>query len=218
MRNVILYALAITIVSLLTVAVSSYNLYMQNHTSAPQRSETTIPPDISKSSNTTTTAARNTFLTYENPAYGIRIQYPSYWDKAELSRNFIVGFFPPSENDSGLFENLVVGVTRFSPSLSLNDFAAARISSYKSQYSDFHLIDSSLSKTSTGTPIYKTEYTHNNGRLAIKTMEVWATKGTIAFMILYNADTPEYSNLVPTIQKMVASFSIEKAAAKLKNA
>jgi hypothetical protein len=49
-------------------------------------------------------------------------------------------------------------------------------------------------------------------------MEVWATKGTIAFMILYNADTPEYSNLIPTIQKMVASFSIETAAAKLNNA
>ena len=49
--------------------------------------------------------------------------------------DFIVSFFPPSKNDSGLLENLVVGVSRLSsPHLSLNDFAGARINLYKSQY------------------------------------------------------------------------------------
>jgi hypothetical protein len=60
--------------------------------------------------------------------------------------------------------------------------------------------------TSTGSTIYKIENTHSNGKLAIKTMEVWAIKGTSAFMILYNADTSEYLNLIPIIQKMVDSF------------
>jgi hypothetical protein len=47
--------------------------------------------------------------------------------------DFIVSFFSPSKNDSGLLENLVVGVSRLSsPHLSLNDFAAARINLYKS--------------------------------------------------------------------------------------
>jgi hypothetical protein len=96
----------------------------------------------------TTVMPRTTFLTYENPAYGIKIQYSSYWQRV-----------------------------------------AARINLYKSQYTDFVLTDTSQGTTSTGSPIYKIENTHSNGRLAIKTMEVWAIKGTTAFMILYNADT-----------------------------
>jgi hypothetical protein len=46
-------------------------------------------------------------------------------------------------------------------------------------------------------------------------MEVWAIKGTSAFMILYNADTPEYPNLIPTIQKMVDSFGTATTPSKI---
>ena len=46
-------------------------------------------------------------------------------------------------------------------------------------------------------------------------MEVWAIKGTTAFMILYNADTPEYPILAPIIQKMVDSFGTATTPAKL---
>ena len=203
MRMLILCTLAIVIFSLSTIiGISYYTLDTKDkHPSTPM--STTVMP-------------RTTFLTYENPAYGIKIQYPSYWQRVDLGRNFIVSFFPPSKNDSGLLENLVVGVSRLSShSVSLNDFAAARINLYKSQYTDFVLTDTSQGTTSTGSPIYKIEYTHSNGRLAIKTMEVWAIKGTTAFMILYNADTSEYPILAPTIQKMVDSFGTATTPAKL---
>jgi eukaryotic-like serine/threonine-protein kinase len=205
MRRPVLYALAIVIFSFsIIIGITYYTLDTKDkHPSTPM--STTIMP-------------RTTFLTYENPAYGIKIQYPSYWQRVELSRNFIVSFFPPSENDSGLLENLVVGVSRLSsPHVSLNDFAAARINLYKSQYTDFLLTDTSQGTTSTGSPIYKIEYTHSNGRLAIKTMEVWTIKGTSAFMILYNADTPEYPNLIPIIQKMVDSFGTATTPVRLHN-
>jgi len=200
MRRLLLYALAIII------GITYFTLdTQQDHRSSTPKSTTTIIP-------------RNTFLTYENLAYGIKIQYPSYWQRVDLGRNIIVSFFPPSEHDSGLLENLVVGVNRLSsPYVSLNDFAAARISLYRSQFTDFHLINTSQGVTSTGTPIYKTEYTHSDGRLAIKTMEVWAIKGTEAFMILYNADTPEYPNLIQIIHKMVDSFGTATMPVRLHN-
>ena len=203
MRMLILCTLAIVIFSLSTIiGISYYTLDTKDkHPSTPM--STTVMP-------------RTTFLTYENPAYGIKIQYPSYWQRVDLGRNFIVSFIPPSENDSGLLENLVVGVSRLSShSVSLNDFAAARINLYKSQYTDFVLTDTSQGTTSTGSPIYKIEYTHSNGRLAIKTMEVWAIKGTTAFMILYNADTSEYPILAPIIQKMVDSFGTATTPVRL---
>jgi eukaryotic-like serine/threonine-protein kinase len=208
MRRLLLYALAIVIFS------SSLIIGITYYTSDTRQDYRSSTPE----STTTTKIPRTTFLTYENPAYGITIQYPSYWQRVDFGRNIIVSFFPPSEHDSGLLENLVVGVSRLSsPSVSLNDFAEARISLYRSQFTDFHLINTSQGTTSTGTPIYKIEYTHNDGRLAIKTMEVWATKGTEAFMILYNADTPEYPNLIPIIHKMVDSFGTATMPVRLHN-
>ena len=203
MRMLILCTLAIVIFSLSTIiGISYYTLDTKDkHPSTPM---------------STTGMPRTTFLTYENPAYGIKIQYPSYWQRVDLGRNFIVSFFPTSKNDSGLLENLVVGVSRLSShSVSLNDFAGASSNLYKSQYTDFVLTDTSQGTTSTGSRIYKIEYTHSNGRLAIKTMEVWAIKGTTVFMILYNADTPEYPILAPIIQKMVDSFGTATTPVRL---
>jgi hypothetical protein len=98
MRMLILCTLAIVIFSLSTIiGISYYTLDTEDkHPSTPM--STTVMP-------------RTTFLPYENPAYGIKIQYPSYWQRVDLGRNFIVSFFPPSKNDSGLLENLVVGVS-----------------------------------------------------------------------------------------------------------
>jgi hypothetical protein len=216
MRSLILYSLITAIVSLSITIIAYYTVSVQNR--YPSTPEAVITGGKAPDTTTRTVLPRTHFLTYENPAYGIKIQYPSYWERVDLSRNFIVSFIPPSENDTGLLENLVVGVSRLPSSfVSLNDFAATRINLYRSQFTDFHLIDTSQSTTTSGNPIYKIEYTHNNGRLAIETMEVWTMKGTTAFMILYNADTPEYPYLVPIIQKMVDSFSTLSPPPRLHN-
>ncbi|HZI70035.1 MAG TPA: hypothetical protein VFD60_02630 [Nitrososphaeraceae archaeon] len=46
------------------------------------------------------------FLTYQDPVYGIKIQYPSDWERIHFDKNFIVGFVSTSSHDSGVLENV----------------------------------------------------------------------------------------------------------------
>ena len=148
------------------------------------------------------------FLTYQDPVYGIKIQYPSDWEKIHFDKNFIVGFVSPSIHDSGVLENVMISADRLSsPTTSLNSFGNTRISTLESQYRDFHLVSSGPFITSTGSPLYKIEYTHMEGILPITTTETWSLKGAEAFMLLTNVDTSETSIYMPIFQKMINSFS-----------
>jgi hypothetical protein len=73
------------------------------------------------------------FLTYQDPVYGIKIQYPSDWEKIKPGKDFIVGFVSPSSRDSGVLENVMISADRLSsPTTSLNSFGNTRISTLES--------------------------------------------------------------------------------------
>ena len=148
------------------------------------------------------------FQTYQDPIYGIKIQYPSNWEKIYLGKNFIVGFVSNSQHDSGVLENVMITATRLSSTnTSLNNFGNTRISALETQYRDFHLVSSGSFKSSTGSPLFKIEYTYREGILPITTTEIWSLKGKEAFMLLANTDTSETSIYMPIFQKMINSFS-----------
>ena len=148
------------------------------------------------------------FMTYQDPTYGIKIQYPSDWEKIQFDRNFIVGFVSSSKRDSGLLPNLMIAVLKsHSPTKSLIDFGNARISTLESQYRDFHLVISGSFTTSPGLPLYKIEYTHTDNNLPITTTEIWSLKGNKAIMLLANVGSSESSTYMPIFQKMINSFS-----------
>ena len=148
------------------------------------------------------------FQTYQDPIYGIKIQYPSNWEKIYLGKNFIVGFVSNSQHDSGVLENVMITATRLSSTnTSLNNFGNTRISALETQYRDFHLVSSGSFKSSIGSPLFKIEYTYREGILPITTTEIWSLKGKEAFMLLANTDTSETSIYMPIFQKMINSFS-----------
>ena len=148
------------------------------------------------------------YLTYQDPIYGIKIQYPSDWEKIQFDGNFIVDFVSSSKRDSGLLPNLMISVLKsHSLDTSLIDFGNARISTLESQYRNFHLISSGPFTTSLGLPLYKIEYIHTDDNLPITTTETWSLKGNEAFMLLANVGTSESSKYMPIFQKMINSFS-----------
>jgi hypothetical protein len=148
------------------------------------------------------------YQTFQDPTYGIKIQYPSDWEKIQFDKNFIVGFVSDARNDSGVLENLMISASRLpSLNLSLNDLGKIRIPVLESQYPDFHLVSSGAFVTPTGSPLYKIEYDHKDGIIPITTTEIWALNGGRAFMLLANVDTTETSIYMPIFQKMINSFS-----------
>jgi hypothetical protein len=83
------------------------------------------------------------YQTFQDPTYGIKIQYPKDWEKIQFDKNFIVGFVSDARNDSGVLENLMISASRLpSLDLSLNDLGKIRIPVLESQYPDFHLVSS----------------------------------------------------------------------------
>ena len=66
---------------------------------------------------------RTPFLTYHDPVYGIKIQYPSDWEKIQFDKNFIVGFVSTTRHDSGVLANVMIAIHRLSSlNTSLSDF------------------------------------------------------------------------------------------------
>ncbi len=92
---------------------------------------------------------------------------------------------------------------------SLKDVAAEQMSIYRSHVPDFQLLSSGSNATFSGIPTYKIEYKHTSGRLQISTMEIFTIKGNEAYKIIFSADTPDYTALLSTVEKMVDSFNVK---------
>ena len=93
------------------------------------------PFPYSRNSNNNNALSEAHFLTYHDPVYGIKIQYPSNWEKIQFGKNFIVGFVSTLRHDSGVLENVMISSIKLSsPNTSLNNFGNRRISALESQY------------------------------------------------------------------------------------
>ena len=208
--SIILCVSAISLISILIAVIFTHPVsYSQNS----NNNNANVASFRSHLGTHYTVPVASPFLTYLNPIYGIKIQYPSNWEKIQLGKSFIVGFVSNSRHDSGVLENVMITATRLSSlNTSLNSFGNTRISALQSQYRDFHLVNSGTFITSTGSPYYKIEYTHKDGILPITTMEIWSMRGAEAFMLLSNVDTSETSIFMPIFQKMINSFSSSSSA------
>jgi hypothetical protein len=103
------------------------------------------------------------FLTYDNPALGIRLLYPADWEKRDskdIARSFGqqigVTFNSPLENEFDMFsENLFVGESVVE-NISLAEFTISTIYSLE-ESSDINIANSS-STTLAGIPAYTVTY------------------------------------------------------------
>jgi PsbP-like protein len=151
--------------------------------------------------------SNNDFLTYEDPVAGIRIWYPSNWEKIEQQGGKLnVIFKSPQENSSDSFqENLEISIANLaSTNMSLNELTTAHIGTLKGSAPTLQIWQSS-NTTLAGNPAYTVVYTNES---RFEGMEAWTVKGDKAYLIRYVAEAPNYSNYLPVIQQMLASFEI----------
>jgi hypothetical protein len=214
--GIILPVLAISVSSVLLVLVLTYHMPYSQYGNNDKNSFNNLP-NISPSTDRDAVSSMS-YQTFQDPTYGIKIQYPKDWEKIQFDKNFIVGFVSDARHDSGVLENLMISASRLpSPDISLNNFGKMRISALESQYPDFHLVSSGAFVTSIGLPLYKIEYDHKDGTLPITTSEIWSLNGGRAFMLLGNVDTSETSIYMPIFQKMINSFSSSAPTTVLHN-
>jgi hypothetical protein len=158
----------------------------------------------------------STFKLYENPIYDIQIQYPSNW-RINVGETFstddIVSFLPPARADSeadrpSLIISIVSTYNR-SSYLNLNEYLTRVTKGYDNIYFDFKVIESSTNSIIAGEPAYKLVFTRvGYGNINYKSMEIGTIIGNKVYSVTYTAEEEQYSDYLPTIQKMIDSLKI----------
>jgi hypothetical protein len=154
-------------------------------------------------------------LTYQNSTFGIKIQYPSNWEKQENgtrqdTQTDIVTFLSPVINSRA---NLDVSIDDISgeKGISLTQYANQNIADLNQSLPDAKLIASNTNNVAiAGLPAYRMVYTSADGNTILKTMEIGAMKGDKVYILTYEAAMQEYAKYLSVIQRMIDSFQITK--------
>lgn len=159
------------------------------------------------------------FLTYQNPDYGVTIQYPYDWKKTTGDPYFnqVVLFSAPEirdEKSSTLISiftpaEVVVAVENISNrNSSLKEYTDRYLQRVIATANDFQIINSS-SYILAGNPAQRiiSEEIDITGHIS-EVMRIVALKDGIAYRIGYFAEPETFSNYLPITQRMIDSFEI----------
>lgn len=161
------------------------------------------------------------FATFQNATYGIKMLYPSTWEKEEniggsgsgASKLIdIVRFSPSFENNNSdkSAENFNVKVDDVSDikPISLAKYTNATIEDLRK---DFKIISEDRNATAgNNNPAYKVEYTGTEEDVNLNAMIIFTIKGDKAYIISYTAEPSRYSSDLPVVQKMIDSIEFVK--------
>jgi hypothetical protein len=153
----------------------------------------------------------NSFRTYENPAYGIQIQYPSTWivyaddvfsdndDNNDASIDIVSFLGPVKSNKEAYAPSLYISIDNPpSPSdlnLNLNEYLTRITNDYEAGLKEFKVIQSDTnSSILAGKPAYKLVFTDEEDEIYYKTMDIGTIIGDKVYSIRYAAEKEQYSD------------------------
>ena len=169
---------------------------------SPTTPTTTQPPETP----TTQPSAIN-FLTYENPIYGIRFEYPQDWTKKEGRGEGEYGVRFDSPDTSDIFQEsfgVLVLDTSAQP-ITLDEYTR----SIREQYEEtnYRIIDFG-NTTLANNPAAKIAYTEKTVQHQYIFMSIWTIKSDELYRLSYVARTDEYPKGLDKFDEMVNSFEI----------
>jgi eukaryotic-like serine/threonine-protein kinase len=194
---------------LLIIPIASFlNQFVNNSAFAQSPANNTIAPSTAFTAPVKTISK---FLTYSNPSYGIKIQFPSDW---KVSRNGlrdyndVVAFYAPIENISDIFpEHVTLSRTDYLQNISLVQYG---ISINKTlNVPGIHILQSTAI-TLSDNPAHEIVFSITPPKMGIvlQNMLIYTIKNNKVYVILYNAEASKYSTYLPIVQRMIQSFKI----------
>ena len=160
----------------------------------------------------------NRFKKYQNPNYGIQIEHPSGWriDEGDVFADDyvtdIVSFIAPIRSDTEAYApSLSISIDNLPPNLNenLNQYLNRITKDYDDILKEFEVIESDTNSIIlAGKPAYKLVSTDEEDGIDYKSMEIGTIIGDKVYFIKYGAEEEQYSDYLPTIQKMISSFQL----------
>ena len=154
-------------------------------------------------------------LNYENPTYGIKMQYPKDWTASTSgipSYNGIIGFYSPLQSLSDtLPAELTLSITTYSKPISLDEYTKTTLAALEKQGIK---IDESTQNALAGKPGHKITFSPPSPAtqitpVSLKVMQAWTIIDNKVYLLSFSADSSKYTTYLPTVQKMLASFQIQ---------
>jgi eukaryotic-like serine/threonine-protein kinase len=160
------------------------------------------------------TTTTTNLLSYENSTYGIKLQYPSSWDKQENgtkqdTETDLVTFYPQSTNSNASLDISIDNISD-EKGTSVGQYANDGISDLKQSLKNFKLVGSSTNSVLAGLPAYNSTYTYVDGNVVLKDMEIGTIKGNNVYIVTYEAGINEYDKYLPVIQKVINSLQVTR--------
>lgn len=180
-----------------------------------QTQEQEIPAAVSNSSS---------FLSYDNPILGIKLQYPNDWTVRQYeynpdANNTVAGFYSPSKtaselgNLSGVSGHFVPYSDIFvfdSKNMTLDKIIEGKIKRLQND-THFTILESKPITLKTGQPGYVIVYrTVTGGDELFRKIQTYTIYGNKAYLISFTSQDASFSSYLPTVQKMISSFEIGK--------
>lgn len=161
-----------------------------------------------------TTKSTTNFVAYENSTYGIKLQYPSNWDKEENgtrqdTQTDVVTFFPQAINSNASLDITIDDISD-EKGITLSQYASNNIIDMEQSLKSFKLVGLTTNNVLSGLPEYKSIYSYADQNTLFKGMEIGAIKGDKVYILTYEAGTNEYNKYLPIIQQLINSFQITK--------
>jgi eukaryotic-like serine/threonine-protein kinase len=146
--------------------------------------------------------SQSDYATYENPKFGIRVQYPSDWGRLDLSflgASADIDFYP-LDDTSGTKDVRIQVKALPLQNMTLEQYTNTQLNSIEGQ------ILGSNATTLANLPAHEIIFTN----IGLKTMQVWTLKDDKAYAITYIAEEEDYENDIQIAQRMIESFGITK--------
>jgi hypothetical protein len=156
------------------------------------------------------------FLTYENPTYGILMQYPSNWTastSALADYTDLIAFYSPLQNVSDSFPaRLAISVITYGQNISLAEYTDS-VLMILNQSEQFD-VKSSSEVTVAGYPGYRVVLANQpplqNSTLIFNQMNTWTTIGNKVYLLTYEGEESVFNRHLPEVSQMLESLIIQQ--------
>lgn len=142
------------------------------------------------------------FTTYENPTFGVRIQYPTDWGRLDLSflgASADIDFYALDDTSSAKDVRIQVKTLPLQ-NMTLEQYTNTQIKSIEGQ------ILESNATTLAGMKAHQLIFTN----IGLKTMQIWTLKDDKVYTITYVAEEEDFENDLQVARRMIESFGIIK--------
>jgi hypothetical protein len=154
----------------------------------------------------------SSFLTYDNPTHGIKMQYPAEWTVSTnglQSYSNIVGFFSPLQNLTDVLPaQVTLSVTGYSANVSLDEYTNMTLMEIEQQGLE---VNESNAFTLAGNPGYRIIFTPPPQAVpvSLSVMQVWTVINDKVYLLAYTADSSKFQINLPLVQHMLDSLQVE---------